>query len=496
MKNKTMQTLMISLGVILLVAGYAFSSTMDVDDRLEVVLDGNMVKTLNFNSGTLGKTMIAPSFEWPMGSGKEYAFEFGLLVGSKISRNEQEPIYFFTDGMSVGGVNNGSEGAGENEWQPVAGYSAGDPNTSVARNDDGSTWPVSWTSWPSIATSFSTGANLETYYVMNDKYNARHEDEYTAIASDTTYLGAGIEVGVWTYQWDTSDLENALLVAYDIKNISDLAMDSVVVGMRGDLKIGGFMDYRDDNVGYIDAEGFDTFTGLTYTSMSNLIYCWDTDRVGDDSFGTDSVGFFGIHLLQHNPTDYFKSLRVPPYRNDSDNESVWWSRFVSSIDTSTFTQDADNMLEYGTDFFSLGVGESKIILVAYVFGNSFDELVENAQAIDTKYEETFGTMVGIDLNDEILVPSKIQITNAYPNPFNSSISISYFLDENTRVDLSIYDITGRLVKNLIHEEQSSGSKSINWDGRGNAGYDLDSGMYFLHISSGGDHQSEKILLLK
>jgi len=497
MKNKTNQGSLTTLLVaFILVAGFAFSSTMDVDDRLDVVLDGNLVQTLNFNSGTLGRTMVAPSFEWPSGSGKEYAFEFGLIIGSRISRNDQEPIYFFTDGLSVGGVNNGSEGNGENEWQPVAGYSAGDPNTSIARNDDTSTWSELWTSWPSISESISTAAALETYYVMNDKHNARHEGEFTAITSDSTYLGAGIEVGVWTYQWDTADLEDALLVAYVVKNISDSAMDSVVAGMRGDLKIGGYMDYSDDNVGYINDEGFDVFSGLTYISMSNLIYCWDTDRVGDESFGTDSVGFFGIHLLQHNASDYFRSLRVPPYRNDSDAESVWWSRFNTSVDTTSFVQDADNMLEWGTDFFSLGVGESKIILVSYVFGNSFDELVENTQAIDIKYEETFGTMVGIDLNDEILVPSKIQITNAYPNPFNSSISISYLLKENALVSLSIYDITGRLVKNLIHDEQSAGSNSIVWDGLGNVGQDLDSGMYFLNISSDGEDQSKKILLLK
>ncbi|MEA1877593.1 MAG: hypothetical protein U9N86_12080, partial [Bacteroidota bacterium] len=327
MKKKTNQTSLIALLALILAVASAFSSTMDVDDRLDIVLDGNLVRSLNFNSGTLGRTMVAPSFEWPASSGKEYAFEFGLLVGSKISGNDQEPIYFFTDGLSVGGVNNGSESSGENEWQPVSGYTAGDPNTSIARNDDASTWPDSWTSWPSISASISTAANLETYYVMNDKFNARHEGEFTAIDSDTSYLGAGIEVGVWTYQWETVELEDALLVAYDLINISDSDMDSVVVGMRGDLKIGGYLDYSDDNVGFIDAEGFDPFSGLTYISMSNLIYCWDTDRIGDDSFGTDTVGFFGIHLIHHNSTDIFSSMRVPPYRNDSDSEDVWWSKF-------------------------------------------------------------------------------------------------------------------------------------------------------------------------
>lgn len=496
MNYKTMGTSRIIFLTLILVAGSAFSSTMDAEDRLDVILDGNLVRTLNFNSGTVGKTMVAPSFEWPSGSGKEYAFEFGLLVGSKIIVNEQEPIYFFTDGLTVGGVDNGPENSGENEWQPVAGYSAGDPNTSIARNDDVSTWPESWTSWPSIVESISTSANLETYYVMNDKFNARHEGEFTAISSDTNYLGAGIEVGVWTYQWNTSDLEDALLVAYDVNNISDSAMDSVVVGMRGDLKIGGYIDYSDDNVGFIDAQGFDAFTGETHSGLANLIYCWDTDRVGDDSFGADTVGLFGIHLIHHNPTDIFRSLRVPPYRNDSDSESVWWSRFVSSIDTSTFTQNADNMLEWGTDFFSLGVDEHKIILVAYVFGNSLDELITSAQAIDEKYEETFGTMVSVDEEGYSDTPTNFQLIKSFPNPFNASTTINYTLERQAFVNITIYDISGRIVRTLLNAEQSAGVNSVIWNGRGNEGQNLDSGNYFITINTRDASQSAKILLLK
>ena len=80
----------------------------------------------------------------------------------------------------------------------------------------------------------------------------------------------------------------------------------------------------------------------------------------------------------------------------------------------------------------------------------------------------------------------------YPNPFNSSTTLSYTLNENSSVNLSIYNITGSLVNILVSENQNRGDYSVSWNGTG-----FSEGIYFAKLVSGnGKSQSIKILLNK
>ena len=59
------------------------------------------------------------------------------------------------------------------------------------------------------------------------------------------------------------------------------------------------------------------------------------------------------------------------------------------------------------------------------------------------------------------------------------------------VDLSIYDINGRMVKQLINDVRLAGSHDINWDASMNA-----SGVYFIRFNADGNMHTQKILLVK
>ncbi|NQT61882.1 MAG: T9SS type A sorting domain-containing protein [Candidatus Marinimicrobia bacterium] len=459
--------------------------------RLQTILDGNQVESMVYNYGSIGRPNIEPSFVWPSGSGRGYAFEFGLLVGTKVIGDDGQVIHFIDDGLAVGGVFNGAGNYGINEWQPVSGYAAPLPNNSIARSDDDSNWPSDWFEWPQIGDTVDVESDLESYYVMNDRHNIRHIGEYTAIAEDTSYHGAGIEVAVRTFQWSSAGLEDVLLVAYDVSNISDHVMDSIVVGMRGDPHIGGASNYRDDNVGYIDQFGDDPFTGQHHDETNNLIYCWDTDGVGDDSFGDDPVGLFGIHLISHNEDDYFKSLSVPGYTNAGVSEDVWWSRFSqASIDTSTFIQDADNLVIWGSDFFSLHPDEHRQMFVAFVFGESLPDLLDNTVAIDNKYTEAFDSFISISENNTPILPTRLDLTT-YPNPFNPNTKIEWILDRPSKVQLNIFNLLGQNVFNQELGLLKAGPHSLLWNGSNYA-----SGVYIIEVRSELQSAKQKVVLLK
>ena len=98
--------------------------------------------------------------------------------------------------------------------------------------------------------------------------------------------------------------------------------------------------------------------------------------------------------------------------------------------------------------------------------------------------------------DPISLINKFQLNQNYPNPFNPITTISYYLPKSELVDISIYDITGRLVKNLVSLNQSAGNKSTKWDATNNKGENVNSGIYLYTIQAGNFTQTKKINYIK
>ena len=79
----------------------------------------------------------------------------------------------------------------------------------------------------------------------------------------------------------------------------------------------------------------------------------------------------------------------------------------------------------------------------------------------------------------------------YPNPFNPTTSIKYSIKENTHVTLSVYDVLGREIKNLVNENKNPGEYEVKFDGSG-----MTSGIYFYRLKAGDFIKSKKMLILK
>ena len=88
-------------------------------------------------------------------------------------------------------------------------------------------------------------------------------------------------------------------------------------------------------------------------------------------------------------------------------------------------------------------------------------------------------------------PSAFQLYQNYPNPFNPSTTIRYNLSENSKVKISIYDCSGRLISQILNKRQNAGNYEIVWNADG-----LASGLYFYRLESNGITITRKALLLK
>jgi parallel beta-helix repeat protein len=102
--------------------------------------------------------------------------------------------------------------------------------------------------------------------------------------------------------------------------------------------------------------------------------------------------------------------------------------------------------------------------------------------------ESFGEWISLPAVEP---PTEFALFNAYPNPFNPVTTIRFALPEATRVNLSVYDISGRLVTTLVEGWRDAGIHEVAFDGS-----KLTSGVYLYRLEAGGFTASGKMVLMK
>lgn len=112
------------------------------------------------------------------------------------------------------------------------------------------------------------------------------------------------------------------------------------------------------------------------------------------------------------------------------------------------------------------------------------EILDGAQAfsdhnVSMKLEKTNGS----------------NVINNIPNPFNPFTYIKYEVQERSDINITIYNILGNTIKNLLNENQNSGIKMIKWDSTDNQNNPVSSGVYFYKIILGDKTYTKKMLLL-
>jgi predicted outer membrane repeat protein len=100
------------------------------------------------------------------------------------------------------------------------------------------------------------------------------------------------------------------------------------------------------------------------------------------------------------------------------------------------------------------------------------------------------------VNDPNELPQKFALHQNYPNPFNPITTLRYNLPENGLVNITIYDIMGRVVKTLINGSQTAGYKTIQWNATNDRNEQVSAGLYLYTIQAGEFRQTKKMVLLK
>jgi len=244
------------------------------------------------------------------------------------------------------------------------------------------------------------------------------------------------------------------------------------------------------------------------SGVNEYVYAWvapfgDYDAIIDTS--TSNAKYLVSRLFYYNE-NYFSNWNNDLYKFDPVGGSIelgnldyWGSTDINELNT-TFNNIIDsngiyhlithpNILDWDEDFtwnhleyisnrkdiWYVGFGH----LFLYRFISSF--IQDNGLSI---------------IENPLPSISNIMIYNNYPNPFNPITTIRYDLLEANNVTISIHDIMGKVVKKLINTNQTSGYKTVEWNGTNDIGEIVSAGMYFYSIKTSTFIQTKKMILLK
>lgn len=220
--------------------------------------------------------------------------------------------------------------------------------------------------------------------------------------------------------------------------------------------------------------GFDpnVIHGTVHTEMFNW---WNGyPPPGNSIYISDAISNFHVYALEWTE-DYLKyyvdDVHYFTYTNNGSGNSAFWpfdQRFHLLL----------NIAIGGTWGGQQGIDDSIFPVRMEV---DYVRIYQDASQISTDTEQ---------------MPNMFVLHNNYPNPFNPITQISYELPQNEFVKLTVYDLAGRKVKELVNSYQLAGRKTIQWDATNTMAQHVSAGVYFYQITIGDVSQAKKMVLLK
>ena len=142
--------------------------------------------------------------------------------------------------------------------------------------------------------------------------------------------------------------------------------------------------------------------------------------------------------------------------------------------------------------FGLNMAKLKLVFIGLILLFFMETLGANTMIIDDMNRSTKSVIN----NNGAAIPNEFELAQNFPNPFNPVTTFRYQLPKSGHVKLSIYDMRGRAVMELVNSSQSAGSKSVQWNATDSMGKPVSTGVYLYQIEAGEFVQTRKMVLLK
>ena len=229
--------------------------------------------------------------------------------------------------------------------------------------------------------------------------------------------------------------------------------------------------------------------GYTYSNWGNLINARYTENSPLDMtiYAEGEIRWQGLKVRVALTEDsvYYQAPNGTLYHNFTMRD------MIPSSDGTVIqiAQDETEYLSFDFDCF-LPLDWHRCKLVVWVQSDITEKEILQAAVIGlTELEIT-------SIDEQTALPEATELSQNYPNPFNANTVIEYSLKSQSEVHLSIYNILGEQVTELVNETQQPGIYRAIWNGRDNGGNEVAGGVYFYRLNTGDKTISKRMIYLK
>lgn len=203
-----------------------------------------------------------------------------------------------------------------------------------------------------------------------------------------------------------------------------------------------------------------------------------TNTIRLSSTGNDTLGFTSTASKTQDGKTY--RILVSNYPSSSRQVNLQ----VINVPTTNIS-NITIVRKYFADSVRLATADSVTVSSSSIINYSFSAPKESGHLIEIKLNGTTG------IGQQSLFPDKFVLHQNYPNPFNPTTRISYAIPKHGVVTLKVYNMIGKEIAVLVNETKDAGYYAVEFDAS-----NLASGLYLCKISSGGNTEQIKMILLK
>jgi hypothetical protein len=346
------------------------------------------------------------------------------------------------------------------------------------------------------------------YYFQNSLTNVKFNPQTENISLHRVYPPAqdpevNIPIGpydnapVLPFTWSTSGDPKYIDEQYYIHILPDLDPDSPdydedELWLHSSENLYPYLIPYDTNADMQAKNGASNFVRTTYDNEGAIAMMWiDTTKASRTEPGDfDRIAEICISVS----LDHGNTWSEPARLNKRDNPAL----VSGPYQYPTFLYPADKIIKLTNDT----VRVYFMYVNSRYWGGSYIQGEFNLN--NSANQAIFYACIDISVSDEEVsgkdivetVKPKPLLSHNYPNPFNPSTTIMFNVPSDGKVNLSIYNIKGQLVKTLIDEPLKAGPNTIVWNGLDNNNNQTASGVYFYKMSTSGRTEVKKMVLMK
>jgi len=365
---------------------------------------------------------------------------------------------------------------------------------------------VVWADWMPVPSAFdvwraSKRLNATSWYQRINVSNssAASESPTQAWREFTTWAegvgAATFDIKYWSPAWGTGTVEPTPDWSYWPQSRMWFSSWTELANAWSEKKNLGGTDYywvltKHQTYGFVGEQG-----GLYYSATAGdsepSLYCQKRDGV--IRYGSMAVDFARDSLVYEMPYldpqyDYF--LKVSSYRESG---SDWTQALSVDGGPSRAVRFAPNRVDTAWIPIPLDLYREDR-KVAFTLRNVRGDYVTSLGLTLYQRDPRRGKG-GPQAGEPVAVPVK-DVFSVYPNPMKAQAQIEYTLKAPAEVNLSVYDIMGRLVQTVIQGKHPAGLHRAYWEGKTQSGEPVAKGVYLLRLQTPSQTKTAKIVVIR